>query len=116
MFRHVWYELTGNFILHFIELLKIPSSFSSGVKAPVYINLHVCQALWTCAGVTSAQGNNVERIKEEASDRATQVTVDLIRRKSWVLNSCLFACAMSNGWFGCTQWWISLYLAISSQC
>lgn len=36
----------------------------------------------------------MECMKEEASDRATQVTVDLIRRKSWVLNSCLFACVM----------------------
>lgn len=34
MFRHVWYELTGNFIFHFLEVLKIPSSFSSGVKLP----------------------------------------------------------------------------------
>lgn len=55
MFRHVWYELTANFISHLLELLKIPSSFSSGVKAPVSINLHFCQALWTCAGITNAQ-------------------------------------------------------------
>lgn len=69
-----------------------------------------------CAGITNAQRKNVECVKEEASDRATQVTVDLIRRKPWVLNCCLFACVMRNGWLWCTQWWISLYLTTSNQC
>lgn len=73
MFRHVWYELTGNFISHLLELIKISFSFLSGVKAPVEINLRLCQALWMCAGIRNAQRKNVKCTEEEASKKATQI-------------------------------------------
>lgn len=34
VFRHVRYELVSNFVSRFLELLKLSSSFMSGVRAP----------------------------------------------------------------------------------
>lgn len=48
MFRHVRYELVSNFVSRFLELLKLSSSFMSGVRAPY-------QLVSLCSGSQASQ-------------------------------------------------------------
>lgn len=55
MFRHVRYELVSNFVSRFLELLKLSSSFMSGVRAPYQlVSLRV-----RLSGITNAQRKKV---------------------------------------------------------